>query len=224
MRNNHPLHHGDIVGVHNGVIRNYSDILKVTGRQDPLTEVDSESIFAAVNKWGGKAGLARVSGDMVAVYVNLLELDTIYLAKSHGRPLVMATTPAGSLVWASEEQALDALGMDLTNYSELGTNRLLTVKQGKVVSRIQYRTATRTRPSVQPPATTKTKPKTKHETVVAKSDPMMDEVRAIAAKRGITNGTPIDGLYYFNGLLLTKREFMQAIEDELAGVPTTEGA
>jgi hypothetical protein len=141
MRNNHPLEHGDFIGVHNGVLRNYAAILAETGRQDPATEVDSEAIFAAVNKWGHRAGLRRVEGDMVTVYTDVRKPHVVHIARSHGRQLYYARTKAGSLIWASEQQAIEATGLELAGgFSELGRNRLIRVKEGRVCERITFRT------------------------------------------------------------------------------------
>lgn len=142
LGNNHPIRHGDIIGVHNGVLANHERILEQTGREDPKAVVDSEAIFAAVNAWGVRPGLLKVQGNMVAVMVDLRHPDTIVLAKSYGRPLVLATTDAGSLLWASELQALEALGIPLHNVEELGQYSLLRVKEGKVIQRTTYRTDT----------------------------------------------------------------------------------
>jgi len=57
--NNHPILHGNVLGVHNGVLRNHESILAETGRQDAASEVDSEAIFAAVNKWGVSGNQGR---------------------------------------------------------------------------------------------------------------------------------------------------------------------
>ncbi len=92
MRNNHPIPHGDIVGVHNGVLHNHEEVLADTGRQDDATEVDSEAIFAAVNKYGHRAGLRMIEGDMVTVYTRYTKPSFMWFAKSYGRPLVFART------------------------------------------------------------------------------------------------------------------------------------
>jgi glucosamine 6-phosphate synthetase-like amidotransferase/phosphosugar isomerase protein len=136
-RNNHPLHHGNVVGVHNGVLRNHAEILAVTGRQDPLTEVDSEAIFSAVNKWGPLRGLRRIRGDMVTVFVDIRDPRTLFIAKSAGRPLVLASTTTGAIYFASEEQALNSLGIDFEAISPISPNRMLTLQGGLVTSRRQ---------------------------------------------------------------------------------------
>jgi len=139
-RNNHPIPHGDIVGVHNGVLRNWQGILDKTGREDIKSGVDSEAIFAAINKWGIRPGLRKIEGDMVAVWANVEEPEVLRIARLDGRPLVYATTEAGSLIFASEQGVIDECLIKHGPYHDLEdkTNWLMTVKQGKVSERSQY--------------------------------------------------------------------------------------
>lgn len=140
-RNNHPIRHGNVIGVHNGVLRNYEPILSVTGREVKGTEVDSEAIFAAVNKWGHRAGLNKIMGDMVTVYVHDDKPETLHIAKSIGRPLFFGKTEAGSTLFASEEQALEATGIVLPDsITELRSYELHRLRGGEVKSRVRYRT------------------------------------------------------------------------------------
>lgn len=139
QHNNHPILHGNILGVHNGVLRNEDKILDVTGREYDDAEVDSEAIFAAVNKWGHREGLRKIEGDMATVYTRADHPDYLYFAKSHGRPLVFARTRAGSLVWASERKILhEVFGYDLTNIRELNERQLVRVADAKVRESCQY--------------------------------------------------------------------------------------
>lgn len=135
MVNNHPIVHDKIIGVHNGVLRNYREILAQTGRHDDTAEVDSEAIFAAVNKWGHKAGLNRIAGDMVAVYVNKEFPQSLNVARLHGRPFEICTTPTGAWMGASEQRVIDAAGIEHNQFSPLSTYRLLRVKMGRVLER-----------------------------------------------------------------------------------------
>lgn len=139
QHNNHPLWHGDIIGVHNGVLRNDEEILAETGREFEDTEVDSEAIFAAVDKWGHRAGLRKINGDMATVYSRFSKPQWLYFAKSYGRPLVFARTPAGSLVFASERKILrDVFGHDLTDVRELRDRQLVRVADAKVAESCQF--------------------------------------------------------------------------------------
>jgi hypothetical protein len=140
LANNHPIHHGDIVGVHNGVLKNWRGVIEETGRSDESAEVDSEAIFAAINKWGMRGGLTRINGDMVSVFAKTDHPEILRIARSYGRPLVYATTESGSLIFASECCVLEATGMKMGEPIELvGKYRLLTVKDGRITERAQYR-------------------------------------------------------------------------------------
>lgn len=143
MINNHPVTHGNITGVHNGVIRNYKEILDITGRHNHgteteprLSEVDSESIFASVNRYGHKAGLERIKGDMVSVYVDHRFPEIVRFARSVGRELWISKTPTGALVFASQPEFITDTGIECTKPSPLSTYRMITVKQGRITKRV----------------------------------------------------------------------------------------
>lgn len=140
-RNNHPIPHGDVIGVHNGVLRNHDTILRKTGREDPKTLVDSEAIFAAVNRWGAKKGLAKIEGDMVAIYANRERPHVLHIARTHGRQLTIGWTVKGNLIFASEEQALRKLEpeIEFRKFSTISENRLLVVRNGKIITRLTFR-------------------------------------------------------------------------------------
>lgn len=137
-RNNHPIPHDNIVGVHNGVLKNHDRILDVTGREDPKAIVDSEAIFAAVNKWGHKKGLSKIEGAMVTVYADVRKPKLLYIGRTQGRQLSLGFTTRGNLIFASEEQALRALMPDVefASFSTIRMNRLLIVREGKIVNRM----------------------------------------------------------------------------------------
>lgn len=139
-RNNHPIPHGDIIGVHNGVLRNHKEILSVTGREDEATEVDSEAIFAAVNRWGPSPGLRKIKGDMVAIYANRTRPHVLHLARSHGRQLTLAWSEKGNLFFASDRHALEKLAPEIkfVAWSAISENRLLLVRDGKIIQRYRY--------------------------------------------------------------------------------------
>jgi predicted glutamine amidotransferase len=151
LANNHPILHGNILGIHNGVLRDWRHIITTTGREDPKAEVDSEAIFAAVNKWGVMEGLRRIHGDMVTAFVDLREPGVLYLARTFGRPLWYGHTKAGSLVWASEPQVIEETGLELAGplVEWKKSNRVWKIVQGKVVSDRQFRKLER--PAITPP-------------------------------------------------------------------------
>src|SRR5205085_11829327 len=55
--NNHPIRHGAVVGIHNGIIFNDEEILEANGfeRARPEMTVDSEAIFALAEDSQGRA-------------------------------------------------------------------------------------------------------------------------------------------------------------------------
>lgn len=139
-RNNHPIEHGNIIGVHNGVLRNHEEVLKITGRQDPETEVDSEAIFAAVNKWGSSAGMRRIAGDAVAVYADVRKPHLVHIARSHGRALHLGWTEKGNLIFASDMFALRALEpfVKFVKFSQVSENRILILRNGQIIQKHRF--------------------------------------------------------------------------------------
>lgn len=55
--NNHPIRHGAVVGIHNGIVLNDDELFARHGleRAHPAMTVDSEAIFALVEASGGRA-------------------------------------------------------------------------------------------------------------------------------------------------------------------------
>lgn len=274
MNNNHPIEHGDILGVHNGRIHNFEDILKETGRTDEMAEVDSEAIFAAVNRWGHRAGLRRIEGNLATAYTRLSRPNSIYIARSTNRyTLWFGRTPAGNLVFASELAILRSVfGRGLTHVRQLRPYHMLRIVDGKVVETEQYMEP----PPPPPPPPVRTyqpservlRPiERRHGTVdlsrwrnvpgagrlfdlanttrpdttandalvaqlnqrlvselqVANSKPTgkrskkrARRARAAITPRGYHDGDEVrPGTFYYNGLLLTEDEYINAIADEI---------
>ena len=110
--NNHPIVHGDIMGVHNGVCYNYSKVLEDTGRQHKKAEVDSEAIFAAINKYGVVPGLDQLDALAAVVFINRQDPSKVYFATCDANPLILARSKGGATYFASESWILDALGIE----------------------------------------------------------------------------------------------------------------
>lgn len=140
--NNHPIPHGNIIGVHNGVLENHDNILRQTGRQDDDTQVDSEAIFAAVNKWGPKKGLRKIKGKMVAVFADARNPYRLRIARSHSRSLYVAWTEQGNFIFGSERQPIEDLSIEsdikFRKFSNVGEYRLITVEGGDITQRGHY--------------------------------------------------------------------------------------
>ncbi len=88
--NNHPVRHGAVIGIHNGVILNDEEVLAGHGfsRAEPDMTVDSEAIFALVEEAEGRAeALEELRGSMAAAWLDERRDDVLFLARGVGRPL-----------------------------------------------------------------------------------------------------------------------------------------
>lgn len=110
--NNHPIVHGQIMGVHNGICYNYKEVLAQTGREHSKAEVDSEAIFAAINKYGIREGLDKLDALAATVWVDRAEPNVVYMATVDANPLCVATSKTGAVYFASEAHILESLGIE----------------------------------------------------------------------------------------------------------------
>jgi glucosamine 6-phosphate synthetase-like amidotransferase/phosphosugar isomerase protein len=107
--NNHPVRHGDVVGIHNGIIVNDEEIFAARGfeRDQPEMSVDSEAIFALAEAFGARAEtLEELRGSMAAAWLHARKPGVVYLARGVGRPLWVGTSPVG-VFFASTKHALE---------------------------------------------------------------------------------------------------------------------
>lgn len=143
LNNVHPISHYDIVGVHNGVLSNHERVLQECGgRYLKNTQVDSEAIFAAVHKFGHLEGLAKIYGSMVTVYADRRKPASLFIARSNSRMLRIGWTSRGNLIFASEQNALDALaeaGIEFESFSGISENRVLRIMDGQIKDRATFR-------------------------------------------------------------------------------------
>src|SRR5439155_7093043 len=142
--NNHPIRHGAVVGVHNGVIVNDDELFARDriDRAEPDISVDSEIIFALAERSRGQTAraLERLVGSMAAAWLDEARPELL-LARGTGRPLWIGTAP-GALFFASTSQALELVerycGLRLRK-RELAVGRLLAVLDGRIVGRAAFR-------------------------------------------------------------------------------------
>ncbi len=88
--NNHPVRHGPVVGIHNGIITNDDELLgpHSCARAEPRMTVDSEAIFAlAAHSRNDARALERLRGAMAAAWLDEREPDVVFVARGIGRPL-----------------------------------------------------------------------------------------------------------------------------------------
>lgn len=160
MANNHPIRHGDVVGVHNGKISNDDAVFIELGRTrfEPGMTVDSEAIFASLDHADGNemAALERLDGSLATAWFDQRRRGSVFLARGYGRPLWTATTGRGDAVlWASTLEALEIA----EDFLELRLHKrpvrpgtILEVAGGAIVGRRRFSADTRAQWLVNPVA------------------------------------------------------------------------
>jgi glucosamine 6-phosphate synthetase-like amidotransferase/phosphosugar isomerase protein len=142
--NNHPIRHGAVVGIHNGLIENDDALLDHYGikRQEREMTVDSEAIFALMElREHEPRALAELRGAMAAAWLDERDASVLYLARGVGRPLWTGRT-ATDLFFASTRRALAIVEAALRvrlELREVRQGRLLQVAAGKIVRQRRFR-------------------------------------------------------------------------------------
>jgi glucosamine 6-phosphate synthetase-like amidotransferase/phosphosugar isomerase protein len=88
--NNHPVRHGPVVGIHNGIILNDDELLAGhdCARAEPRMTVDSEAIFAlAAHSANDPRALEALAGSLATAWLDEREPGVIFAARGAGRPL-----------------------------------------------------------------------------------------------------------------------------------------
>jgi glucosamine 6-phosphate synthetase-like amidotransferase/phosphosugar isomerase protein len=109
--NNHPVRHGPVVGVHNGIIVNDDELLAEhpCARAEPSMTVDSEAIFALAAHSRNDAGaFEALHGSMATAWLDEREPELLFAARGVGRPLWLGVGPDG-VFFASTALALGVL-------------------------------------------------------------------------------------------------------------------
>ena len=142
--NNHPVRHGQVVGIHNGIILNDEEIFEHHGfeRHEPSMSVDTEAIFALVEALGPrKETLEQLHGSMATAWVDERLPGVIQLARGVGRPLWTGESRDGTF-FASTKHALEVceqfLQLDLRK-RELDEGTLVTLKDGRACRKERFR-------------------------------------------------------------------------------------
>ena len=138
MANNHPIRHGAVVGIHNGIIANDEEILAGHGferAEDGMT-VDSEAIFALAEASASSAeALEELHGSMAAAWLDDREPDRLYLTRGMGRPLWVGQGEH-EFFFASTRRALELFerytGLRL-RLREVGEGTLYAASDGGIV-------------------------------------------------------------------------------------------
>jgi glucosamine 6-phosphate synthetase-like amidotransferase/phosphosugar isomerase protein len=107
--NNHPVRHGSVVGIHNGIIKNDEEIFAQHGfeRAEEDMTVDSEAIFALAELERSRAGaLEELYGSMATAWIDERDPDVLFLARGIGRPLWIGEG-GQEFFFASTKEALE---------------------------------------------------------------------------------------------------------------------
>jgi glucosamine 6-phosphate synthetase-like amidotransferase/phosphosugar isomerase protein len=142
--NNHPIRHGTVVGVHNGVIANDDELLSRYGieRSAPEMTVDSEAIFALMERREhDPRALRELHGTMAAGWLDERQPQSLFLARGISRPLWIGRTH-GDLFFASTRRALAIVEAALRlrlHARELREGRLLEIVAGRIVRKRRFR-------------------------------------------------------------------------------------
>src|SRR4051812_6002929 len=135
--NNHPVRHGPVVGIHNGIILNDDALLEPLScaRCEPRMTVDSEAIFAlAAHSKNEPRVLEALAGSMAAAWLDQREPGTLFAAHGVGRPLWLGRG-RDEVFFASNRAALEIAaeyaGVRL-RVSEVRDGTLLALPAGRV--------------------------------------------------------------------------------------------
>src|SRR5215212_9785617 len=142
--NNHPVRHGPVVGIHNGIIANDDEILGAhpCARSEPRMTVDSEAIFAvAAHSRNDPRAFEQLHGSMATAWIDERERNTLFAARGIGRPL-WTGEGAGCVFIASTTLALDVVERYCETplrKSEVAEGTALVLREGKIVRRQAFR-------------------------------------------------------------------------------------
>jgi glucosamine 6-phosphate synthetase-like amidotransferase/phosphosugar isomerase protein len=142
--NNHPVRHGPVVGIHNGVIVNDDELLAPhsCARSEPRMTVDSEAIFAlAAHSQNDPRALEALAGAMAAAWLDQREPGTLFAARGVGRPLWLGRG-RNEVFFASTRMALEVaseyarVSLRLT---EVRDGTFLALRSGRVARKARFR-------------------------------------------------------------------------------------
>jgi glucosamine 6-phosphate synthetase-like amidotransferase/phosphosugar isomerase protein len=154
--NNHPVRHGPVVGIHNGIIVNDEELLAehACARAEPRMTVDSEAIFAlAAHSRNDARALEALHGSMAAAWLDEREPQLLFAARGVGRPLWVGEGPDG-VFFASTAVALEVAArycaMRLLK-EELPEGTSLVLRSGRIVARSSFEARTFVEENALPP-------------------------------------------------------------------------
>jgi glucosamine 6-phosphate synthetase-like amidotransferase/phosphosugar isomerase protein len=142
--NNHPVRHGPVVGIHNGIILNDDELLAPhsCARVEPSMTVDSEAIFAlAAHSHNDPLALEELTGSLAAAWLDARVPGTVFAARGAGRPLWIGAGRR-ELFFASTRRALEVVeryaGVRLRK-GEIAEGTFLELREARVVRAATFR-------------------------------------------------------------------------------------
>ena len=141
--NNHPIRHGSVVGIHNGIIENDDELFASHGwqRAQPRMTVDSEAIFALAEERRSDArALEELSGAIATAWMDERDAGVLHLARGVGRPLWVGHR-SGEVFFASTRDALELVERTLRmtlRKQEVAEGRLLRIENGRIAERVRF--------------------------------------------------------------------------------------
>jgi glucosamine 6-phosphate synthetase-like amidotransferase/phosphosugar isomerase protein len=134
--NNHPIRHGAIVGIHNGIIANDEEIFEEFAfrRAERGMTVDSEAIFALVEWDDSPRVLERLRGTMATAWLDERKPESVQVARAAGRPLWIGLAKHEAF-FASTREALEVVERTLSlgfAKHEVDEGTLVVLADGRV--------------------------------------------------------------------------------------------
>src|SRR5438874_12668286 len=142
--NNHPVRHGPVVGIHNGIITNDDELLAPhsCARAEPRMTVDSEAIFAiAAHSRNDARALEHLRGAMATGWLDEREPGVVFVARGSGRPLWLGEG-RGGVFFASTRVALEVVERYCRirlRKQEVKAGSWFALADGEVVRRERFR-------------------------------------------------------------------------------------
>ena len=142
--NNHPVPHGPVIGIHNGIITNDDELLAPhsCARAEPRMTVDSEAIFAlAAHSRNDARAFESLRGAMATGWLDEREPRVVFLARGSGRPLWVGEGRE-SVFFASTRLALEVVERYCAirlRKQELREGSWLALRDGRVGRRERFR-------------------------------------------------------------------------------------
>jgi glucosamine--fructose-6-phosphate aminotransferase (isomerizing) len=143
LANNHPIRHGAVVGIHNGIIENDDELFArhALTRAEPGMTVDSEAIFALMELTRSEpAALEQLRGSLATAWIDERDPTTLHLARGVARPLWLGVGRA-EVFFASTRAAIVVVERTLRlslRKREVAEGTYLALRHGRTAERTRF--------------------------------------------------------------------------------------